>query len=102
MQNSRAYADFIKQMNATGREKMDGYDSQTLEHIYDWEREEVEGIICNAFTNKNDVELAPFLPKLKKYDGIKALNKSLYLFQIPSYASVIIGQTLYEVTVVEK
>ncbi len=48
--------------------------------------------------NKGEVELASFLPKLKKYDGIKALKKSRYLFQIPSEASVEIGKVLYEAT----
>ncbi len=48
--------------------------------------------------NKNEVGLAPFLPKLEKYDGIKALKESPYLFQIPSNASTEIGKILYEVT----
>jgi len=69
-----------------------------MEEIYDWERDEVEDIIWDAFINKNDVELASFLPKLEKYDGIKALKENPYLFQIPSYASVEIGRVLYEAT----
>lgn len=69
-----------------------------MEEIYDWERDEVENIIWDAFINKNEVELAQFLPKLEKYDGIKALKESPYLFQIPSGASTEIGKILYEVT----
>ena len=98
MQNSSAYGYLLKQLNASGSEKMDGYYPRILEEIYDWEREEVEDIIWDAFINKNEVELAPFLPKLEKYDGIKALKESPYLFQIPSDISVEIGKILYEAT----
>lgn len=69
-----------------------------MEEIYEWEREEVEDIIWDAFNYKKEIELAQFLPKLKKYDGIKALKESPYLLQIPSEASVEIGKILYEAT----
>lgn len=98
MQNSNAYDYLIKQLNANGSEKLDGYYPRVMEEIYDWEREEVEDIIWDAFSNKNEVELAQFLPKLEKYDGIKALKESPFLFQIPSEASVEFGKILYEVT----
>ena len=98
MQNSRAYIDFMKQTKAVGREKMEGYNPSTLEKIYDWEREEIEDTIWNYFVNKNDSGLAIFMPKLKKYNGIKALKESPYLLQVPSEASVEIGKILYEVT----
>lgn len=98
MQNSSAYDCLIKQLNANGSKKLDGYYPRVMEEIYDWEREEVEDIIWDGFSNKNEVELAQFLPKLEKYDGIKALKESPYLFQIPSEASAEIGKILYEVT----
>ena len=98
MQNSKAYDCLIKQLNANGSEKMDGYYPKVMEEIYDWEREEVEDIIWDAFFNKNEIELAQFFPKLKKYDGIKDLKESPYLLQIPSEASVEIGKILYEAT----
>lgn len=98
MQNSKAYDWLIKQLNANGSEKMDGYYPRVMEEIYDWEREKVEDIIWDAFSNKREIELAQFLPKLEKYDGIKALKGSSYLLQIPSEASVEIGKILYEVT----
>lgn len=98
MQNSSAYGYLIKQLNASDSEKMDGYYPRIMEEIYDWERDEVEDIIWDAFMNKNEVELAIFLPKLKKYDGIKALKENPYLFQIPSNASAEIGKILYETT----
>ena len=98
MENSIAYKQLLKQINAVGSEKLNGYYPNTLEEIYDWEREEVEDIIWDAFFNKKEIELAQFLPKLEKYDGIKALKKSPYLLQVPSEASVEIGKILYEVT----
>ena len=102
MQNSKAYDCLIKQLNANGAEKKDGYYPRVMEEIYDWEREEVEDIIWDAFFNKKEIELAQFLPKLEKYDGIKALKENPYLLQIPSEASVEIGKILYEVTGDEK
>ena len=98
MENSIAYKQLLKQINAVGSEKLNGYYPNTLEEIYDWEREEVEDIIWDAFFNKKEIELAQFLPKLEKYDGIKALKESPYLLQIPSEASVEIGKILYEAT----
>lgn len=50
------------------------------------------------FFNKKEIELAEFLPKLEKYDGIKALKESPYLLKMPSGASAEIGKVLYEVT----
>lgn len=63
MKNSKAYEGLIKQLNANGSEKMDGYYPEVMEEIYDWEREEVEDIIWNAFFNKNEIELAQFFPE---------------------------------------
>lgn len=98
MQNSQAYIEFIKQINAIGREKMDGYDPQTLENIYDWEKEEVEDTIWNKFVKENDSDLAIFLPKLTKYNGIEALKSKLDKFVVPSVASFNIAETLYVAT----
>lgn len=102
MQNSSAYSHLIKQLNAKGSEKKDGYYPRIMEKIYDWEKDEVEDIIWDAFINKNEVGLAPLLPKLDKYDGIKALRESPHLLKIPSNASAEIGKVLYEVTDDEK
>lgn len=52
MQNSKAYNYLIEQLNATGAEKTSGYYSRIMEEIYDWEREEVEDIIWDAFLIK--------------------------------------------------
>lgn len=98
MQNSRAYIDFMKQIKAVGREKMEGYTPSTLERIYDWEREEIEDTIWNYFVNKNDSDLAIFMPKLKKYNGMKALEDKSNVFDVPSDASVNVAEVLYIVT----
>ncbi len=98
MQNSNAYKYLMEQLNARGPQKKDGYYPRIMEEIYAWERSEVEDIIWDSFINNNQVELAQFLPKLEKYDGIKALKESPYLFKIPSEQSVEIGKILYEVT----
>ena len=56
MQNSKAYDCLIKQLNANGAEKKDGYYPRVMEEIYNWEREEVEDIIWDAFFNKKEIE----------------------------------------------
>ena len=98
MQNSRAYIDFMKQTKAVGREKMEGYTPSTLERIYDWEREEIEDTIWNYFVNKNDSDLAIFMPKLKKYNGMEALEDKLNIFNVPSRANVNVAEALYITT----
>ena len=95
MQNSQAYIEFKKQLNAMGREKMDGYAPQTLANIYDWEREDVEDTIWYKFVKENNSDLAIFMPELTKYDGIEALKAKLNKFVIPSGASFNIAETLY-------
>lgn len=55
-----------------------------MEETYDWERDEVEEIIWNTFHKNNDIDLAPFLPKLSKYNGIDALKEALNKCNIPS------------------
>lgn len=98
MQNSQAYIAFMKQINAIGKEKMDGYAPQTMENIYDWERENLEDTIWNKFVKENDSDLAIFMPKLMKYDGIEALKSKLEEFIVPSGASFNIAETLYIAT----
>ena len=98
MQNSKAYDHIIKQLNASGSEKKDGYYPRLMEDIYDCEREKVEDIIWDAYFNKKEIEMAQFFPKLKKYDGIKALKESPYLLHVPSSECVEIGTVLYETT----
>lgn len=56
MENSNAYKYLMNQINATGSEKLDGYDSKVMEKIFDWERDEVETIIWKTFHQKKDID----------------------------------------------
>lgn len=98
MENSRAYRFLVEQVNATGSKKLDGYYPKILEEIYDWEKDEVEDIIYNTFINNNDTDLAMFLPKLKKYDGVTTLKSALKTCNIPSGNSLNIAKALLEYT----
>ncbi len=89
MENSQAYIDFTNQIKATGNQKMAGYNSKTLDQIFEWEREEVENLIWHNFCN-NEIDLAIFLPKLKKYNGLDSLEKKLQELNVPSGGSVLI------------
>lgn len=98
MENSIVYKQLVKQINAVGSEKLNGYYPNTLEEIYDWERNEVENIIWTTFCEKKDYNLSMFLPKLKNYDGLQKLKDTLQKCKIPSGNSVIIAKVLYEFT----
>lgn len=98
MKHSTAYQDLLEQMNATGRNKMDGYQEDLLDEVDDWERAKAEKLIWDAFNDENDVELAVLMPKLRQYDGVDALKKKLSKCPIPSYASVLVARVLFEQT----
>lgn len=98
MQSSKAYEYLIKQLNATGSEKKDGYNPRVLEEIYDWERDEAEDLIWNAFYRERDTDILVLFPKLKKYDGIKALKKIVDDYEIPSETNILISYLLYQNT----
>lgn len=98
MENSKAYKYLSEQVNAMGARKMNGYYPKIMEEIYDWERNEVEDIIWETFHKNNDCDLAIFFPKLKNYNGIEELKKTLEKCKIPSENSVIIAKVLYENT----
>ena len=82
MNNSKAYNRLIKQLNASGIARRDGYYPNTMEEIYDWERDEVEDVILDHFNNKNDVDLAIFLPKMKNMMD-KNIRRKSFLLRIP-------------------
>jgi hypothetical protein len=96
MENSKGFVHIMTQINATGRQKMEGYWQDALEYIYDWERETIEDIIWNTFDR--DSMLAQFLPRLQKYNGIEKLRESLTKYSVPCDASVEIAQVLYDET----
>ena len=98
MERSKGYKYLIYQVNATGREKADGYYPKIMEEIYEWERDEVEDIIWNQFENRGDTGVAMFLPKLKKYDGMVALKKFLLTCSMPSDNSLNVAEVLLKQT----
>ena len=98
MENSSEYKQFLSFINASTREKMDGYKLNIFENIYEWERDELEDIIWERFNNESNIELACYLPRLKKYDGIEALQNKLSECAIPSRESRMIAKVLYNST----
>ena len=98
--HSKAYIDFYRFLNAAGMESAYGtYSPDTLDEIYDWERDEVEETIWQEF--KSYGNLPDLASKLQKYDGIEALNEKLregISNSGYSYRMVDIARTLYEVT----
>ncbi|MDR2088483.1 MAG: hypothetical protein LBP73_03905 [Clostridiales Family XIII bacterium] len=98
MEHGRAYRRLIDQISAAGTKEAGSYPLCTIDEIYDWERDEIEGLILNTFHKTDDLSLAEILPKLKKYDGIDALRKTLPECNIPSEHSLTIAVILYECT----
>ena len=101
--HSKAYIDLYRYLNATGMERAYGaYSSDTLDEIYDWERDEVEEKIWQEFNFHGN--LSDLVSKLQKYDGIEALNEKLREGIISSeYSSRMmhIARALYEATSIE-
>ena len=98
MKNSEAYQNFIEQLNAVGVAKKDGYDPSTIDRVFEWERNEVEDLVWEYLKNRGEDDLCELLPKLRKYEGIKALQERLAQLKVPSYASVEISKVLYDYT----
>ncbi len=98
MEHSWAYKMLIEQVNATGYERKDGYYRNTMEKIYDWERDEVEEIIWETFHKNMDTELAIFLPKLPNYDGIDKVKKMFDKCNTLGYMDLNIAEVLYRET----
>ena len=51
MENSSEYKQFLSFINASTREKMDGYKLNIFENIYEWERDELGDLIMNQTLN---------------------------------------------------
>lgn len=98
MQKSKAYENLLKQISVEGASKLDGYSIDTLENIYDGEREEIENLIWNTFYDKKDVNIAVFFPKLRTYNGIQALKDVVSEYIVPSSASMFIAFLIYNNT----
>ena len=90
--HSEAYRAFFAYKNASGMEKAFGsYDSELFDKILPEERDEIEDVIWRTVTEGHEPDMAVFMPGLKKYDGITALDKLLsekkhfYENHIPTY-----------------
>lgn len=101
MSQSQAFNELINQVNAKGIQKMDGYNPNTLDEINDNERDSAEDIIWKAF-HDGDSGVAIFLPKLRKYNGIDALQNALHKCNIPSERSIDLARILYDCSKNEK
>ena len=55
-------------------------------------------MIWNAFYRERDTDILVLFPKLKKYDGIKALKKIVDDYEIPSETNILISYLLYQNT----
>lgn len=95
--HSSGYNDFIKQIDATGYQKAQGYDPDLFNKIYDSERIEVEQMIIELF-NKGDRDTAIFLPELKIVDGIALLKEEFKKWNPPSIVNARIAHILYNAT----
>lgn len=96
--HSSSYLSFKEQSKASGRKRLEGYDSNLLSDIFDWERDEIEKDIWDGFKNRNDTDLAKFMPLLKKYDGYQELLNKLEVFNTPSDANTNIALVLLKET----
>ena len=104
-EHSKAYLDFIRQLNATGMERAyGGYAPDTLDRIFDWERDEVEKTIWTRFKFSGEGELAELVAKLQQYDGIELLNEQLREgLSVSEYSMrmVFIAAAAYDATLIE-
>ena len=54
MDNSNAYKNIIQQMQASGRQKLEGYQQEWLNQVYEWERNAIEDLIWESFTKHHE------------------------------------------------
>lgn len=97
MQHSEAYYNFIKQVNAQGYEKAQGYNPDLFSKIYDFERDEVEEILIKLYS-KRDWQGLIFMPELKKVDGIAMLKNELPKLPNPSLTRAEFADILLKAT----
>lgn len=98
MQNSKAYDSFIRQKNSCGSDKLDGYNENLFNEIYDFEIEQAEDLVWSTFYNEHDTDILVLFPKLRKYDGISALEQVIGNYEIPSSGNILISYLLYQNT----
>ena len=92
---SKEFNRLFNQINAIGRDKLEGYSLDMLENIPDIERKEAEELIVNAFVH-GDSLITVLIPHLIFFDGKELLNSELKKCNIPSERSVEICFALTE------
>lgn len=97
MQHSEAYDNFIKQVNAQGYQKAQGYAPNLFNEIYDFERDEVEELLIKLY-NKRDWQGIEFMPQLKKVDGVAILKNELPKLPSPSFVKAEFADILLKAT----
>ncbi|MCR5250104.1 MAG: SMI1/KNR4 family protein [Lachnospiraceae bacterium] len=96
--HSQAYKD-LKHIAGSGYERTyRGFYPELLNGIYDWERDETEDYIWHCFQDLGYYDMAPLLPALKKYDGVKALREKLSSKEQNGYDERTIAHALYAAT----
>lgn len=98
MKHSQLYITFFDCLNSPGKARGDVYSAQYLEAVYDWERGEIEDAIYNRFVRYNDFLFADLMLKLKKYNGIKALQLKYEEIISKNRPNFDLTKTLYSVT----
>lgn len=98
MEKSEAYKNLLRQINAKGSDRLNGYSTDLLEEIYDNEREEVESLIWSTFYDRKDVDIVVLFPKLKTRNGIQELKNVVNNYIVPSEASMLIAFVIYNST----
>ena len=103
--HSKAYTAFFRHLNANGKVRAyGGFAPDTLDKLYDWERDEVEETIWTRFKFSGEGDLAMLVSKLQKYDGIEALNERLSEGLAGSEYSmrmVFVAAAAYDATLIE-
>lgn len=103
IQHSEAYNNIIKQVDAKGYQKAQGYGPSLFNKIYHYEREKVEEILIRLY-NKGDWQGIEFMPQLQKMDGISIMKNELPKLPNPSriraeFADILLkatGDKIYE------
>jgi hypothetical protein len=100
--HSKRYKDFIIWHSQIGTREGDYHLADNfLDELYDWERDDAERIIyTNLCEDGNAVTyFARYLPKLKNYDGMRALEDYLQISKNHSiYRRTEVASILYNIT----
>lgn len=94
---SNAFIEFIAQTKSTGYDRIESYNDDLFDLVDDDEINDLEDVIYKLY-NFGDIKVEKFLPKLKKYDGIKLLTDELEKNSIPSKRNADVSYILWKYT----